>query len=152
VAVAALAGQILASPARGLTLSGGEPFLQAEALAALVQAVRQAREVDVIVFTGFTLEALQRRKQAAPLLAQADLLIDGGYVARRDSGVGLRGSDNQRFHYLSSRLVDCGYDFERAERGLELHFQESGLLVVGIPAAETQLRLERALAAAQGGI
>ena len=152
VQVQVLAQQILSTPVTGLTFSGGEPFLQAEALAALARQVRQERDVDLIVFSGFTLEALQSRPSASALLEQCDLLVDGGYVARRDTGVGLRGSDNQRFHYLSSRLVDCGYDFERAERGLELHFQESGLLVVGIPAAETQLRLERALAAAQGGI
>jgi anaerobic ribonucleoside-triphosphate reductase activating protein len=152
VAVEALAQQILSTPVSGLTFSGGEPFLQAEALAELARQVRLEREVDLIIFSGFTLAALQRRPSAAALLEQCDLLVDGGYVAARDRGIGLRGSDNQRFHFLSSRLINCGYDFERVERGLELHFQESGLLVVGIPAAETQLRLERALAAAQGGI
>jgi anaerobic ribonucleoside-triphosphate reductase activating protein len=152
VGVQALAQQILSTPVTGLTFSGGEPFLQAEALAELVRRVRLEREVDLIVFSGFTLAALQSRPTAAALLAQCDLLVDGGYVAAQDTGVGLRGSDNQRFHFLSERLRDCGYDFEQAERGLELHFQESGLLVVGIPAAETQLRLERALAAAQGAV
>ncbi len=149
VRVAELAQRILAAPVTGLTLSGGEPFLQAPALAALVQAVRQVREMDVIIFSGFTLAALQRRPEAASLLAHVDLLIDSGYIAARDRGMGLRGSDNQRFHFLSPRLQHCGYPFETVSRSMELHFQGDEVLVVGIPAHGSQAALDRALETAR---
>ncbi len=145
VDVAELAQMILTSPATGLTLSGGEPFLQAPALASLVRSVRRVREIDVIVFSGFTLSALQHRSDAAPLLEQVDLLIDGRYIADRNLGIGLRGSDNQCFHFLSPRLQDSGFPFETVSRSMELHFQGDELLVVGIPAHGAQAALDRAL-------
>ena len=45
---------------QGLTLSGGEPFLQARALAALVDRVRARRPegLSVMAFSGYTREAL----------------------------------------------------------------------------------------------
>lgn len=144
VSVDELAARILAEPVTGLTLSGGEPFLQAPALASLVRQLRAERDLDVISFSGFTLSMLRRRSQADELLAQLDLLIDGSYVAARDPGIGLRGSDNQVFHYLTPRLRDSGYPFETVPRGAELHFQGNDLLVVGIPAHGLQVALDHA--------
>jgi anaerobic ribonucleoside-triphosphate reductase activating protein len=138
VAVNDLVEVILSSPITGLTFSGGEPFLQAEALANLAAQVRKFREIDLIVFSGFTLAALKKRDSAAALLAQTDVLIDGVYIDKFNQGVGLRGSTNQKFNFLTERLSPSGYDYENSKRGLELHFQSSGLLVVGIPVRDTQ--------------
>ncbi|WP_245576322.1 4Fe-4S single cluster domain-containing protein [Desulfovibrio cuneatus] len=84
----------------GVTFSGGEPFLQPEPLAFLAKQVH-ALGKTVVVYTGYTLEALyplaQERPAVASLLEQTDLLIDGPYVAAlRELDSGLKGSSNQR--------------------------------------------------------
>ena len=84
----------------GITFSGGEPFLQPEALADLAEAVH-ARGKDVMVYSGFTFEQLLEQEGQDPavrrLLEQADILVDGPYVeSRRDLELEFRGSDNQR--------------------------------------------------------
>lgn len=84
----------------GMTFSGGEPFLQPEALAQLAEAVH-ARGKDVMVYSGFTFEQLLEKEEREPavrrLLRQADILVDGPYVeSRRNLELEFRGSDNQR--------------------------------------------------------
>ena len=85
-------------PRDGVTILGGEPFLQPEGLAALVGALKE-RHLHVTLYTGYTLEALLARQEKAvnEALALADLLIDGPFVASLTRGAGeWRGSTNQR--------------------------------------------------------
>lgn len=137
--IAALVDEILATPdIEGLTLSGGEPFAQAAELHRLVRRVRARRDLGVIVYSGYqlaTLRRMARNDQAvAGLLAQTDLLIDGPYVQARDDGAPLRGSTNQRVLPLTARYqgsLDCYA--ARQPRGVELHVESDGLMLVGIP-------------------
>ncbi|MEI7590458.1 MAG: 4Fe-4S single cluster domain-containing protein [Deltaproteobacteria bacterium] len=68
---------------QGLTISGGEPMLQAGTLAHLVQIVRRRRPLSVICYTGFDLKALENDKEPArmKLISLCDVLIDGPYIA-----------------------------------------------------------------------
>ncbi len=84
----------------GLTLSGGEPFSQPAACAALA-ARAHAQGKDVWTWSGWTYEELRQRAESEPavaeLLRQTDVLVDGPYIdARRDLDLEWRGSDNQR--------------------------------------------------------
>ncbi|KPQ00007.1 MAG: anaerobic ribonucleoside-triphosphate reductase activating protein NrdG [Rhodobacteraceae bacterium HLUCCA12] len=107
VAVERLAERILSLDADldGITLSGGEPFGQAEALAELLDRVLRERPWwSVVTFSGFRLARLRRMGEgAARLLARVDVLIDGPYVRSRPSGHPLAGSGNQTVHYLTPR-------------------------------------------------
>ncbi|WP_372661571.1 4Fe-4S single cluster domain-containing protein [Amycolatopsis kentuckyensis] len=105
VAVAELAEEIAGSGADGLTLSGGEPFAQAGALARLVTTVRSRRDLSVLCYTGHTLEHLRRHGDpgARALLSEVDILIDGPYVAARHADLRWRASANQRVHDLTGR-------------------------------------------------
>lgn len=85
---------------RGVTFSGGEPFGQAEALAAIAAFVKQ-RGLDIVTYTGFLFEDLVLRAANEPavqsLLRQTDILIDGPFrKAERDLRLAFRGSRNQR--------------------------------------------------------
>ena len=82
----------------GLTLSGGEPFLQPGALLPLARAAH-ARGLDVWSYTGFTLEELRAQGDADvdALLDELDVLVDGDYREElRDLTLHFRGSRNQR--------------------------------------------------------
>lgn len=109
VAVEALLDEVRAAlpSIEGLTLLGGEPFEQAPALARLAAGAR-AHGLSVMTFTGYTLEGLRARRDAGTeaLLAATDLLVDGPYLERRPERCRRwAGSENQRFHYLTSRYT-----------------------------------------------
>lgn len=85
---------------RGVTFSGGEPFMQAGAFAALARLLRQAG-LDIVTYSGYTYEELLEKaaanKDIEALLAASDILIDGPYVReQRDISLAFRGSANQR--------------------------------------------------------
>lgn len=131
----------------GLTFSGGEPMLQAAGLAAVARLARRQRDISLICYTGFTLEQL-RACPPGPgvedLLEQVDVLIDGPYIEALNDQQGLRGSANQRIHYLTDRLR--GVDFVHTPRRIEIHLQGDYALLVGIPTSDQLALFERVIA------
>ena len=118
---------------KGITISGGEPFLQASSLAYLIRLVRKERpEMNVIAFTGFKMEAL-RNREAKSLLSELDVLIDGPYVKHLKTTKGLRGSSNQRFHFLTNRLISYKDELENGERLFETKIDIDTINTIGIP-------------------
>lgn len=104
--VARVAAELSAAlrSADGLTISGGEPFEQAPALAMLLAALRRDRgDFSVICFTGYDWEELPARPGAAALLPFLDVVIAGRYVAALRLARGLLGSANKRVHLLTGR-------------------------------------------------
>jgi anaerobic ribonucleoside-triphosphate reductase activating protein len=151
VPVEALARELLSDPVpTGLTLSGGEPFLQPAACARLVEHLRAERpQLSVMAYSGYTIEALRRRSDAGTdqLLAQLDILIDGPYVVRRHAAVAWRGSSNQRMHLLTDRHADLRGASD-GPAGLEFSVDEDGsVFLAGVPAIpHARPQIERALA------
>lgn len=83
---------------RGVTLTGGEPMMQPEALCEIASAAKE-KGMNVWCYTGFTLEALVREGNPArmSLLEMIDVLVDGPYVAHeRSLDLLYCGSKNQR--------------------------------------------------------
>ncbi len=81
---------------KALTLSGGEPFCQAESLAELVAPLKE-KGFHLMCYSGYTFEQLLALPGAMPLLELLDLLVDGPFAeAQKDIGLRFRGSTNQR--------------------------------------------------------
>ena len=83
---------------RGVTLTGGEPMMQAAALCEVASAAKE-KGMSVWCYTGFTLEALQKENQSdrMRLLSFVDVLVDGPYIAHeRSLDLLYCGSKNQR--------------------------------------------------------
>lgn len=77
---------------QGITLSGGDPFLQPEANKELADHAHSLG-LDVWAYCGKTYEQLQDNV----LLSSCDVLIDGPFVKElRDVTLAFRGSSNQR--------------------------------------------------------
>lgn len=80
----------------GITLSGGEPFLQAEKC---VEIARYAKEIglNVWVYSGFTYENILKDANKIALLQYCDVLVDGRFVLEeKDESLVFKGSRNQR--------------------------------------------------------
>lgn len=94
---------------RGVTLSGGEPFLQPAAMAEIAEAARKLG-MDVWSFTGFTFEQLTNPdnpeyESRIRLLRLIDVLIDGRFERdKRDISLRFRGSSNQRIMDVKKSL------------------------------------------------
>lgn len=134
VSVIEIAHKILQTPdLDGITLSGGEPFLQAGGLAELLATVLKVRPaLNVIVFTGFEFEQLIW-PEALELIALTDVVVDGKYIDSRNDSQGLRGSSNQNFHFITDVFSDQLEFFEQYPRNLEIFFEHDRSLQVGIP-------------------
>jgi anaerobic ribonucleoside-triphosphate reductase activating protein len=119
----------------GITLLGGEPLAHAAGAAALARAMR-ARDLSVMVFSGYTLEEARQLPDpaVAELLALTDILVDGPYL--RDQPKTRRrwiGSANQRVHFLSGRY-DAGDPRWLLPNTLEIRLRGLELTVNGFPA------------------
>lgn len=80
----------------GLTFSGGEPFLQCEALCELADMVK-AKGLNIIAYSGYTWEQLMEKPDAVKLIKKCKYVIDGPFVEEKKSlMLNFRGSSNQR--------------------------------------------------------
>lgn len=143
-----LAELLAANACDGVTWSGGEPFEQAEAIAAVNDILRERRPgLSLIAYSGHRIEALRRRRGPGTvrLLSQLDLLVDGRYQPRRHAALRWRGSDNQRIHALSGRhAADLAQPDVHA--GMRFSTSPTGFLFAGVPPVpDFRARLERAL-------
>jgi anaerobic ribonucleoside-triphosphate reductase activating protein len=123
--------------ADGVTISGGEPFDQPEALCELVGQLRAASRGDLLVYSGYPHARLFA--EHTEILRQIDVLISEPFLAEKGQTLTLRGSDNQRA-FLLSDLAHRRYpaDLDRqdwpAQRRLDLMLEEETVWMVGIPA------------------
>ncbi|WP_438040197.1 4Fe-4S single cluster domain-containing protein [Sorangium sp. So ce128] len=111
---ATLAERVLEEPGlEGVTLLGGEPLHQAEALVPFLDIIRAA-SLSVMLYTGFELEELDHHRYQ-PVLERTDLLVLGRYRAEeRELSLLWRGSRNQRVIPLGERYQ--GLMFEEANQ------------------------------------
>jgi anaerobic ribonucleoside-triphosphate reductase activating protein len=123
----------------GLTISGGEPFLQAGSLIELLSCLKHKKDLGLIVYSGYTLQELRNQEdstlpaESKDLLALTDILIDGPYIRELDDGYALRGSANQRIYCLNSRYKKNMAEYNRPRREIEMHLLHDELVLAGIP-------------------
>ena len=121
---------ILSADVEGITISGGEPFLQVEGLTELVRKVKE-HGLGVIVYTGYLYEDIKDLE----VMKDIDVLIDGPYVDELNmDNDAYRGSSNQRIIALSDR-----YDlkeYQSHKRKAEITFDKDNIHLIGVPSRE----------------
>ena len=136
-----------AGVADGLTVSGGEPFEQPEALATLLRGWRSLTNSDVLVFTGYEFPKI------APFLAAhagiIDAVVSGPFDRRVSQTLALRGSDNQEIHILTNaggRFAAYDRPAGPDDKRLDVMFDDSGTVwLAGIPNRNDIAKLRKAL-------
>jgi len=126
-----LADAIINTPGiEGITISGGEPFLQSEALSELISKVKARKDIGVIVYTGNDLKDIENED----LAKQCDMIIDGAYIDDLNDGLSLRGSSNQNICLITERYSKEAKSFYGVQgRKIELIFRDGQTMMVGIP-------------------
>lgn len=126
---------ILAKHIAGITISGGEPFLQSKSLVEVLETVKRNRpELTIIVYSGYTIEYLQKKCDCLRLLDQIDVLIDGPYIHSLNDNLGIRGSNNQRIILLTDRLASYMEVMSRGERKIQHIIDNTGKVSkIGVP-------------------
>jgi anaerobic ribonucleoside-triphosphate reductase activating protein len=136
--------------AHGITISGGEPFDQPEALAGLLQALRSFDPTkDTLVYSGYPRETLETHLKGMRDLI--DALISDPYDEAASQTKALRGSDNQRLYWLTplgfarfGGLVDA----PAPVAALDVMFDDDGgVWFAGVPRRDKWQALQRALEA-----
>jgi len=89
----------------GITISGGEPFEQADGLLALVAGIKERTGLSVILFSGYALPEVEAMPLGRDILSCVDVLLAGRYDSTCRIAHGLRGSANQTIHLLTSRYT-----------------------------------------------
>ncbi len=116
----------------GITLLGGEPLDQREAVADILKAAKEAN-LSTIVFTGYIYEDLVhgQDENTECILAHTDLLIDGPFKGNeKDFSRPWVGSNNQRYLFLSDRYCEKDLYGKHYENKYEMRIFPGGKVMV----------------------
>ncbi len=118
---------------QGVTISGGEPFEQAEELFALCESLQCA---DILVYSGYSYRTLCRRYGAKLKKSGIGVLVTGPYRQELNDDLPLRGSANQQIVYLKDELRESYRAYLAEEkRRQQMFVAEDQIFLAGIPPA-----------------
>ena len=122
----------------GITISGGEPFLQYDELFSLLKELRQSSDLGVMIYTGYTYEELldiHKNDDISEFFSMVDILVDGEYREELNTNSAFRGSDNQRIIFLSSEYESLKNEMLGSKnRKISFDILDSGdVFLIGIP-------------------
>ena len=138
--------------ADGVTISGGEPFEQPDALGELLHGLSAMLQpgVDVLVYSGLPFKSLSTWLEKWPGLV--DAVISEPFDVTAPQTRPLMGSDNQQFHTLTAlgweRFAQFQRPRDRRDDQLDVMVDENGTAwMAGIPRRGDLERLQGFLAA-----
>jgi len=116
----------------GITYTGGEPMEQARGLALLSEII-QSHGINVVCFTGYTLDELKHSNNTwiSQLLSHIDILIDGPYIKEKAANLLWRGSNNQKVHFLSDTYKHIADRIVHEQGEVEFTISKNGFLTTG---------------------
>ena len=115
----------------GITITGGEPFDQSLEIVELLEMINL--DVDILVFSGYSIDEIKKDDKKNRLLEKIDVLIDGRYIDELNDGKScLRGSTNQRIHIFNNKIENMYSDYIRAGRQIQNFVFDYKTLSVGI--------------------
>lgn len=124
---------------QGITVSGGEPFLQVAELKKCVNYFLAKGIDDILVYTGFTIKELLEKndEDIRYILKNIAVIIDGRYEESLNDGTNnLKGSTNQNIIILNDKYYSLYKQYEKKDRLVEKFFLGNIELAIGIPTKE----------------
>ncbi len=126
----------------GITVFGGEPFDQPEALYSLIKKIKNQTQLSVMIFSGYTIEHIRRRKDKTNhlLLELCDIFVDGPYIEKlHDLSRPWSGSSNQRYFFFTDRYKELANKLDIKNK-LTITIQNTGEVVVNGIAHKDSIR------------
>lgn len=120
----------------GITISGGEPFLQFAELQKLVGRIKKDTALDVMLYSGYTLEYLKQKiPESEAFFDNVDIFVDGEYIQEKNDNEMYRGSSNQKLYFFTDRYKSYQEKIMNSRsRNFSFEVKENGeVLFVGIP-------------------
>lgn len=120
----------------GVTISGGEPFMQISELHKLVLELKNRNVKDILVYTGYTLQELldMGKREVEDILANISVLIDGPYIDELHLDHRLKGSSNQNIIYIDRNQIERYENYLVQEKKLDIIRLANGEVhFIGIP-------------------
>ena len=115
----------------GITITGGEPFLQASELMHLLRELRRSSYEDILVYSGYDWNDLQ--KNYTELLKLIDVVISGEYIDELNDNKGIRGSSNQKIIVLNNELEKKYRGLNSCLRSSQNFFLNGTIVSAGLP-------------------
>ncbi len=132
--------------AEGVTISGGEPTCQPEALRCLLEVLNAKGVRDILLYTGRKIDEVP-----AEILGLVSAVVDGAFVKGAMTSAKWKGSENQTLTVLRDEFRGVYEDWQNDRmRHLQLVSKDSGRFLIGIPKQEDSLR-ERLTVKFRGG-
>jgi len=115
----------------GVTISGGEPFDQPEALMELLRWIDKAMDGDVLLYSGYQEPELRSRYPEAFDLV--DVMVLNPFKENLPDTRPFIGSSNQRLLLLTALARKRYRQLEEMPRGFTVDFQKDEILMAGVP-------------------
>ena len=118
----------------GVTISGGEPFLQAQELIMLVKRIKNETDLDIMLYSGYSFEELLPQ-YGVEFFQLVDIFIDGEYIDNLNNGTLYRGSDNQQIYFFTEKYKPFAEKIIHSKnRSFEFACNEDNeLFLIGLP-------------------
>lgn len=127
----------------GVTISGGEPFDQPNALEALVAGLRKHFSGDLLIYSGYAFARLHGLHRA--IVQSLDVLISEPFLCDQPDTRPFVGSANQRVHLLSDLARERYSDLGIMRRGLDVAVDIDRVRLAGVPLRGEMTQLRHAL-------
>lgn len=115
----------------GVTISGGEPFLNPDEMYSLEMGLRSHTN-DILVYTGYTEEEVAADPALAMAASAAGVVVYGPYVDNLNDGKALRGSSNQTVVFNDQALKEKYARVLNDERHIQIGESGSSIFLIGI--------------------
>ena len=113
----------------GITISGGEPFMQEDLIDLLIELSDLGFE-DIILYTGYKIEELSEEQK--DVLAYLSIIIDGEYIDELNDNKPLRGSSNQRVFIVNPKYKDLYNEYLKGPRVFEYIPEDGFVRIIGM--------------------
>lgn len=120
----------------GVTISGGEPFLQYNELFSFIRRIKELSDLDIMLFSGYQLEELKKRyPDCMDMMKLVDIFIDGEYIEEKNDDSAYKGSSNQNIYYFTDKYKEQSGKIEISKtRNFSFDIKEDGeIFFIGIP-------------------
>ncbi|MCH5179727.1 MAG: radical SAM protein [Erysipelotrichales bacterium] len=115
----------------GVTISGGEPFLQMKELSSLVEFL-SVKFDDILIYSGMTYESLKLLDGANDIFSKISVLVDGEYIDELNQNEKLRGSTNQNILIFKEKYRLKYESYNKLPRKQEIFQIDGKIFGVGL--------------------